>query len=88
VGAGEAELGVRDDRWAPPVSGEKERGHTPSGFTRVGHGLPPGLVRNGSLRPFFIFILFSSFLFSISIHLRRVLNQIWFKPVSKHFRKI
>jgi hypothetical protein len=33
----------------------------------------------------FFFLLF---FFSISIYLRRVLNQFWFKPVSKHFRKI
>jgi hypothetical protein len=45
--------------------GEKERGLTPSGFARVGRGLPPGLGQNGSPRPFSIFIYFLLFFFSV-----------------------
>jgi hypothetical protein len=51
---------VRDDRWAPPVIGEK-RENTNSKRVRVGHGLDSLLGQIGSTGPFiflFCFLLF------------------------------
>jgi hypothetical protein len=63
VVVGEAEPGVRDDRWAPHVIGGKERGGTVSVLTPGGPWLFCLLGRICSPRPLFKFKLFSSFLF-------------------------
>jgi hypothetical protein len=63
VVAGEAEPGVRDDKWAPPIIGGKERGGTVSVLTPGGPWPFCLLGRICSPRPLFKFELFSSFLF-------------------------
>jgi hypothetical protein len=63
VVVGEAELGVRDDRWAPHVIGGKERGGTVSVLTTGGPWLFCLLGQICFPRSLFKFELFSSFLF-------------------------
>jgi hypothetical protein len=63
VVAGEAESGVRDDRWAPPIIGGKERRGTVSVLTPGGPWPFCLLGQICSPGPLFKFKLFSSFLF-------------------------
>jgi hypothetical protein len=54
---------VRDDRWAPPAIGQREREDIDSERLRVGRGLDSLLGRIGSAGPFIFLFCFLLFFF-------------------------